>query len=434
MNTSDENKAQTKIKQGEEFEKQNKLKEARDSIIEGLNILMNVRAQSQNQDQHNRITQLLKELVVKIDKIDGKIKQAGIKIDNDKKKTGSTGNADDDKKKDDLDKSILSEKPNVKWSDIAGLDDAKQFLQEAVSLPKKHPELFVGERKPWKSILMFGPPGTGKSFLAKAVATEVDAKFFTISSAEINSKWVGEGEKNVRELFEKARNQEQSVIFIDEIDSITAKRGDETESESARRIKTELFIQMQGVGSKNDNILLLAATNTPWNIDSAALRRFNKRVYIPLPDTQTREKLFRLKFGKAQTNLNNEDYHKLGELSEGRSGSDITNIVRDALYQPIRDVERATHFKQISVPVQNSSSTQIASQTPQQTVKLWAASNSNDKDAVAMTLDQIPANEIYKSPVTFAHVLASLQKTKGSVMPEDVRHCIQWNEEYGTTI
>ena len=149
------------------------------------------------------------------------------------------------------------EKPNVKRSDVAGLDTAKESLKEAVILPIKFPHLFTGNRKPWRGILLFGPPGTGKSYLAKAVATEANnSTFFSVSSSDLVSKWLGESEKLVKNLFQMAREHKPSIIFIDEVDSLCSSRSD-NESESARRIKTEFLVQMQGVGNDNDGILVL---------------------------------------------------------------------------------------------------------------------------------------------------------------------------------
>lgn len=155
---------------------------------------------------------------------------------------------DKDKKKmmNQLEGAIVIEKPNVQWNDVAGLEGAKEALKEAVILPIKFPHLFKGNRKPWKGILLFGPPGTGKSYLAKAVATEAsNSTFISVSSSNLVSKWLGESEKLVKNLFEMARQHKPSIIFIDEVDSLCSTRSD-NESESARRIKTEFLVQMQG--------------------------------------------------------------------------------------------------------------------------------------------------------------------------------------------
>lgn len=169
---------------------------------------------------------------------------------------GSKDNKSDDSDEDDKDKkklmsqledAIVIEKPNIKWSDVAGLEGAKEALKEAVILPIKFPHLFTGKRTPWRGILLFGPPGTGKSYLAKAVATEANnSTFFSVSSSNLVSKWLGESEKLVKNLFTMARKQKPSIIFIDEIDSLCSSRSD-NESESARRIKTEFLVQMQGI-------------------------------------------------------------------------------------------------------------------------------------------------------------------------------------------
>merc|ERR1719440_1168968 len=180
--------------------------------------------------------------------------------------TANGGESKEDKEKSGLKKAlagaIIQDKPNVKWDDVAGLEGAKTSLKEAVILPARFPQLFTGKRRPWKGILLYGPPGTGKSYLAKAVATEAKSTFFSVSSSDLVSKWQGESEKLVKNLFEMARKRKPAILFIDEIDSLCGARG-EGESESSRRIKTEFLVQMQGVGHSHDGILVLGATNTP---------------------------------------------------------------------------------------------------------------------------------------------------------------------------
>ncbi|KAG5114589.1 hypothetical protein JHK82_037858 [Glycine max] len=212
-----------------------------------------------------------------------------------------------------LNSAIIREKPNVKWNDVAGLESAKQALQEAVILPVKFPQFFTGKRRPWRAFLLYGPPGTGKSYLAKAVATEAESTFFSVSSSDLVSKWMGESEKLVSNLFEMARESAPSIIFIDEIDSLCGQRGEGNESEASRRIKTELLVQMQGVGHNDQKVLVLAATNTPYALDQAIRRRFDKRIYIPLPDLKARQHMF-----KART------IYSIVDRTEGFSGSDIS--------------------------------------------------------------------------------------------------------------
>ncbi|XP_041862277.1 vacuolar protein sorting-associated protein 4B-like [Melanotaenia boesemani] len=325
--------------------------------------------------------------------------------------------------KNQLSGAIVMEKPNIKWNDVAGLEGAKEALKEAVILPIKFPHLFTGKRTPWRGILLFGPPGTGKSYLAKAVATEANnSTFFSISSSDLVSKWLGESEKLVKNLFALAREHKPSIIFIDEIDSLCGSRS-ENESEAARRIKTEFLVQMQGVGNDNEGILVLGATNIPWTLDSAIRRRFEKRIYIPLPEEHARSFMFKLHLGSTPNNLSEADFATLGQKTEGYSGADISIIVRDALMQPVRRVQSATHFKQVRGSSWNNPGVVVED--------LLTPCSPGDPNAVEMTWMDVPGEKLLEPVVSMADMLRSLSNTKPTVNEQDLDKLKKFTEDFG---
>ncbi|XP_077994184.1 spastin-like isoform X1 [Glandiceps talaboti] len=226
----------------------------------------------------------------------------------------------------------------VKWRDIAGQDIAKQALQEIVILPSLRPELFTGLRAPARGLLLFGPPGNGKTLLAKAVAHESNATFFSVSAATLTSKYIGEGEKLVRTLFAIARELQPSIVFIDEIDSLLCERR-EGEHEASRRLKTEFLLQFDGVTSNSDErLLVMGATNRPQELDDAVLRRFPKRVYVTMPTLEARKKLLSQLLANHGNPLNERELNQLARMTENYSGSDLTALAKDAALGPIRDL------------------------------------------------------------------------------------------------
>ncbi|GAB4322811.1 MAG: hypothetical protein Kow0069_27710 [Promethearchaeota archaeon] len=234
---------------------------------------------------------------------------------------------------------IIAEVPDVTWDDIAGLADAKQALREAIVLPILQPKIFTGGRQPWSGILLYGPPGTGKTMLAKAAAHECGSTFFVADSASLTSKWLGESEKLIKELFRLARQNAPSIIFMDEIDSIATSRGQQSEGGGERRMKTQLLGEMQGVRGKEGRIVVvMGATNRPWDIDTAVLRRFEKRIYIGLPDAEAREAIFKI-HSRGVSLGSDVDFRELGRISEGYSGSDIATVCREALMMPVRELD-----------------------------------------------------------------------------------------------
>uniref|UniRef100_A0A8D2L3L4 Katanin p60 ATPase-containing subunit A-like 2 n=1 Tax=Varanus komodoensis TaxID=61221 RepID=A0A8D2L3L4_VARKO len=240
---------------------------------------------------------------------------------------------------------IYLHNPNVKWDDIIGLDAAKRLVKEAVVYPIRYPQLFTGILSPWKGLLLYGPPGTGKTLLAKAVATECKTTFFNISASTIVSKWRGDSEKLVKVLFELARYHAPSTIFLDELESVMSQRGTALggEHEGSRRMKTELLVQMDGLARSDDLVFVLAASNLPWELDYAMLRRLEKRILVDLPNKQARQAMVEHWLppvsntgGVAlRTDL---DYTLLSQEMEGYSGSDVKLVCKEAAMRPMRKI------------------------------------------------------------------------------------------------
>uniref|UniRef100_A0A2P2I492 Katanin p60 ATPase-containing subunit A1 n=1 Tax=Hirondellea gigas TaxID=1518452 RepID=A0A2P2I492_9CRUS len=290
---------------------------------------------------------------------------------------------------------IVQANPNIRWDDIADLQQAKRLLEEAVVLPMLMPDFFKGIRRPWKGVLMVGPPGTGKTMLAKAVATECGTTFFNVSSSTLTSKYRGESEKLVRLLFELARFHAPSTIFIDEIDSLCSRRGSESEHEASRRVKSELLVQMDGIQANEEGpkvVMVLAATNFPWDIDEALRRRLEKRIYIPLPTEEGRETLLHINLRDVTTHAD-VNLKTVAAMLDGYSGADITNVCRDASMMSMRR--------------------KIAGLRPEQ-------------------IKALPKEEL-EMPVTADDFLQAAKKCNKSVSKEDLQKYINWMEEFGST-
>jgi len=254
--------------------------------------------------------------------------------------------------------------------------------------------------------------------LAKAVATEAGAScFLSVSSSDLVSKFQGESERLVKNLFELARKNSPAIVFIDEIDSLCSSRG-EGENDSARRIKTEFLVQMQGVGQDNTGILVLGATNTPWELDPAIRRRFEKRVYIPLPEAPARLILFKNHIGQTPNSLTDRDYQSLGERTDGFSGSDISVMVRDALYEPVRTCQIASHFRKTKDPQDSNN-------------YLYEPCSPSDPKAEEMTVMEVPDQKLLPPSVSMNHFEAVIKNSKCSVSPDDLERFEDWTKQFG---
>ncbi|KAL6497055.1 Katanin p60 ATPase-containing subunit A1 [Orobanche gracilis] len=298
-----------------------------------------------------------------------------------------------------LERDVLDSSPGVRWDDVAGLSEAKRLLEEAVVLPLWMPEYFQGIRRPWKGVLMFGPPGTGKTLLAKAVATECGTTFFNVSSATLASKWRGESERMVRCLFDLARAHAPSTIFIDEIDSLCNSRGASGEHESSRRVKSELLVQVDGINATSTNedgtrkiVMVLAATNFPWDIDEALRRRLEKRIYIPLPNFESRKELIRINLKTVEV-APDMDIDEVARSTEGYSGDDLTNVCRDASLNGMRR--------------------KIAGKTRDE-------------------IKSMSKDEISNDPIAMCDFLEAIAKVQPSVSAADIEKHEKWFSDFGS--
>ncbi|WCJ26391.1 P-loop containing nucleoside triphosphate hydrolases superfamily protein [Euphorbia peplus] len=237
---------------------------------------------------------------------------------------------------------------NVNFADIGALEEIKESLQELVMLPLRRPDLFKGGLlKPCRGILLFGPPGTGKTMMAKAIAKEAGASFINVSMSTITSKWFGEDEKNVRALFTLAGKVSPTIIFVDEVDSMLGQRTRVGEHEAMRKIKNEFMTHWDGLLTKQgERILVLAATNRPFDLDEAIIRRFERRILVGLPSPENREMIFKTLLSKEKVE-EGLDFKELATLTEGYTGSDLKNLCTTAAYRPVRELIQQERLKDL---------------------------------------------------------------------------------------
>ena len=299
---------------------------------------------------------------------------------NNKNFDGKDGDEMDEK----IESEIMVKNPGVKFNDIIGMKEMKRILYEIIVVPTIRPDLFTGIRKPQRGILLFGPPGTGKTMIAKAIASECNSTFFNISASSLTSKWVGESEKTVKSLFKLAYKKVPSIIFIDEIDSILSKRS-ENENEATKRLKTEFLIQFDGLGSNtNAKLLVIAATNRPMDLDEALLRRLPKRVYCGPLDEEGRFEFIKKVINRVETKLTDKDIKEVAKMTNGYSNSDLKELCKEAAFQPVRE----------------------------------------------LTMDQIMRINKFR-PLVKKDLVKSVQKIRGSLSHKIINELLKWNEQFG---
>ncbi|KAJ8621582.1 hypothetical protein MRB53_030111 [Persea americana] len=303
----------------------------------------------------------------------------------------------------------------VTFADIGALDEIKESLQELVMLPLRRPDLFKGGLlKPCRGILLFGPPGTGKTMMAKAIAREAGASFINVSMSTITSKWFGEDEKNVRALFSLAAKVSPTIVFVDEVDSMLGQRTRVGEHEAMRKIKNEFMTHWDGLMTRPDQrILVLAATNRPFDLDEAIIRRFERRIMVGLPSVENREKILRtlLSKEKAEESI---DYRELAVMTEGYSGSDLKNLCMTAAYRPVRELIQKERLKDL----ERKRKAEEGEKTGEDSDNKEA-----DKGERVITLRPLNMEDMKQAK----NQVASSFAAEGSIMNE----LKQWNDLYG---
>ncbi|XP_062180819.1 peroxisomal ATPase PEX6-like [Phragmites australis] len=327
----------------------------------------------------------------------------------------------------------------VTFDDIGALADIKESLQELVMLPLRRPDLFKGGLlKPCRGILLFGPPGTGKTMLAKAIANDAGASFINVSISTITSKWFGEDEKNVRALFSLAAKVAPTIIFVDEVDSMLGQRSRCGEHEAMRKIKNEFMSHWDGLLSKSgERILVLAATNRPFDLDEAIIRRFERRIMVGLPTQESRELILRTVLSKEKVD-ENIDFKELATMTEGYSGSDLKNLCVTAAYRPVRELlkkEREKELERREKEVKEKAATAENSETPKskEDAENKEENSENKADSSEAKAEGAKEATVDLRPLTMEDLrqaknqVAASFATEGAVMNE----LKQWNELYG---
>jgi len=311
-------------------------------------------------------------------------------------------------------------KSALKFSDIAGLTEQKQILLENIGLPLKYPQLFTGTRRPHTGFLLYGAPGVGKTALVKACAGEFGLNYILVKTTAVISKFIGDSERLIKEIFEIAEKSEEPVIII--MDEIDIMMPESQGMETPHRFVTEFLIQMDRLhnGKSRNHVLVIGTGNTPWDLYSPVKKRFTKRIYLPLADFQTRKELFEKNFSSSDIprDLTEDDFSYLAERTEGYSSYDLVILIKNAIFSPVTEASKASHFKKINVEGDENKAK-------------YTACLESDPEAQQMNMMDIPSDQLEFRKITRDDVEKEIQRTKPSVLPTDIERYEKFKEDFG---
>lgn len=312
---------------------------------------------------------------------------------------------------------IQSEKPDIKWTDVAGLTEAKENIDQVIIMPNMTPQVSQENKIPYHSILLYGPPGTGKTLLAKATATHNNNfSFFSVSSCDIVSICNSEShsEETLRFIFDKARSEAPAIIFIDDIDILFTDLS-EKKSEFTKHTKAEFINQMDRVLKSNDAIFIITATNKPWNLDSDIIKLFDKKAFISLPDFDARKEIIGQQIKGNTPALTAQEINELSHMTAGFSGADIIILIRQASMCSIKSIMNSQYFFM-------------------HLDQLWPCS-SDHPEAIKLTVDEMTEeqrNIIAPAPIEYTNLIDSLIEVKPSISKDELDRFDKWKREFGT--
>ena len=399
-------------------------REAFDLYMVGLECLENARKYEKCEPKVKAIVKKMGEYLERAEVLKAYLKEAseapsapsghGTSTGTMKKEEGAQKNKNDADV--DISKIVVTTSPNVTFDQIVGLENTKKIIEAALIWPTKYGKFYEANKtQPMNSMLLYGPPGTGKTQLAKAVATEMKSCFITVNSSDVMTKWQGESEQKINLIFKVARERAPTVIFFDEVDGLFSSRNEGSSSETSNKVKNEILVNMSGFQQDaKKTLFIMAATNNPGNIDIAFVRRFEQRLYIPLPEEITRKEMFRKKLLESVNALTDDDYAAAAKATENYSGADIETVVKHVKESALRKYADASEFvveDNLYIPAK------------------YAASA--DAERIEMTMGSLTQDQMKVLPIVLEDLLLSIEKNKPSISVADLKKYESYTATFG---